>query len=299
MIERQTIDGRKATVSYLGPGFQPVDEADADCVKVAFDDGEVAFLVPERRIEALARFAGVDLNKYSPDQPRDDHGRWSGGGSVYPSIKTDMTRGLAKNETALQPVKNLDELYDRAKAAEPQFKADVENAAKAVGGKAVFTPAQYAEPGTTLKSRTSAERKMKSELNNDPTQLRDVLRGSVVTNDVLSARQAASQFIGDHQDDILRVKDRFTNPVSGYRDILINYRTPDGLVAEVQFGAQNMIDTKNGEGHALYEQMRVLPAAAAHGGGSASEQYRLLDAQQTALYNRAYEADGNGRGWRT
>jgi hypothetical protein len=47
VIERQTIDGRKATVAYLkGASFAPADADDYDLAKVIFDDGQVVFLVP-------------------------------------------------------------------------------------------------------------------------------------------------------------------------------------------------------------------------------------------------------------
>lgn len=48
MIARETIDGRKATVAYMTRRFEPADKAEAELVKVRFDDGEVVFLVPRR-----------------------------------------------------------------------------------------------------------------------------------------------------------------------------------------------------------------------------------------------------------
>ena len=44
MIERQVIEGRKASVVYIRHDFTPCKPAEADLVKVVFDDGEVAFL---------------------------------------------------------------------------------------------------------------------------------------------------------------------------------------------------------------------------------------------------------------
>lgn len=49
MIEHTEINGRKATVSYLGDGFVPVDHKEiATMIKVVFEDGESMFLVPAR-----------------------------------------------------------------------------------------------------------------------------------------------------------------------------------------------------------------------------------------------------------
>ncbi len=41
---RQQIDGRWATVLFLTAGFGPAEEADAQVMKVVFDDGEVRYL---------------------------------------------------------------------------------------------------------------------------------------------------------------------------------------------------------------------------------------------------------------
>src|SRR5262249_31947815 len=45
-IQRQTINGRKATVAYIKRDFTPVSPADAEMAKVVFDDGDVIFLSP-------------------------------------------------------------------------------------------------------------------------------------------------------------------------------------------------------------------------------------------------------------
>jgi len=52
MIERQEVDGRIATVSYLTNEFQPASKDEAELIKVVFDDGELLFGVPVRSEEA-------------------------------------------------------------------------------------------------------------------------------------------------------------------------------------------------------------------------------------------------------
>ena len=54
MIERQTINGRPATVGYLDQGFSPADKDTAPLVKVSFDDGETLFL----STKSPAQYAG-------------------------------------------------------------------------------------------------------------------------------------------------------------------------------------------------------------------------------------------------
>jgi hypothetical protein len=66
MIEHTEIDGRKATVSYLGDGFVPVDHKEiATMIKVVFEDGESMFLVPARgSAEALVKLRDHDSVMY-------------------------------------------------------------------------------------------------------------------------------------------------------------------------------------------------------------------------------------------
>lgn len=48
MMEYQTIDGRKATIIYLGKDFSPVDKEDAVLIKIVYDDGDTAWLVSSK-----------------------------------------------------------------------------------------------------------------------------------------------------------------------------------------------------------------------------------------------------------
>lgn len=41
MIEHTTVEGRPATVIYLKRDFTPVEQAEAEMIKVLFDDGGV------------------------------------------------------------------------------------------------------------------------------------------------------------------------------------------------------------------------------------------------------------------
>lgn len=214
------------------------------------------------------------------------------GAKEQPDFKGSLARETDQDTT--QPVKSVDELYERAKKAEGPFKDLMEATAKKYNSEVQYTPTEYAEPGTILKSRKSAERKLKSELGDDPKLLRDVIRATVVSERIEDTRKAAADFIGANSDAILRVKDRYVNEMKGgYRDILINYRTPEGLVAEVQFNSKNMVKAKNGSAHALYEKIRELPA----GSGNAKT-VEQLEQQMTTIYEQAYQADGDGKGWK-
>jgi Uncharacterized protein conserved in bacteria (DUF2213) len=245
--------------------------------------------------------AGFKENEHPRGQPGNpgQFSSSSGGGGLsksegskskeQPDFKGSLARQTEADTT--QPVKSLDELYERAKKAEVPFKDLLSSLAEKYNSEAKFQVG--GEAGTSLKTRSSSERKLKSELNGDVTLLRDVLRGTVVSHDNESARKAAADFIGEHGDDILRVKDRIMDPLKGgYRDILVNYRTPDGLVAEVQFNSKNMVAAKMGGAHALYEKARELI-------NPSVEALEHLEQQMSELYEKAYQADGDGKGWKS
>lgn len=195
-----------------------------------------------------------------------------------PDIHSNLTTEFADST---QPVKSIDELYERAKAEEPAFREQVAKIAAATGSKVKFSE----KDGSILKTRESSERKLRDELGGDASKLRDVLRGTVISDSVEKTRQTVADFIEDHGDDILRIKDRIVGPTSsGYRDILVNFRTPGGLVAELQFNSKAMLAAKD-KGHEFYDEIRT---------GKAKGSFDELQAKSRALYDAAYKADGNG-----
>jgi len=148
-----------------------------------------------------------------------------------------------------------------------------------------------------LKSRKSAERKVQNELGGDPSQLRDVLRATIVSQKIEDVRAAAAKFMEANKANIVKVKDRIVNPApGGYRDILINFRTPNGLISEVQFNTPVMIKAKLGDGHRIYEAVRVLEARKSGGGHARMKEFLKKKSEQ--LYDGAYQAGGNGN-WGT
>jgi hypothetical protein len=207
-----------------------------------------------------------------------------------PDFKDSLAHETDKDTT--QPVKSLDELYERAKEAEPGFKSAMGATAERHGAEVKYTPENSAEPGTILKSRSSAERKLNNELAGDASKIRDVLRATIISDKVESTRRAAADFIAEHSDVILRVKDRIMSPIAGgYRDILINYRTPEGIVAEVQFNSKNMVKAKSETAHKLYKEAQALL-------NPTPEALQRLEQQMATIYEGAYMADGDGNGWK-
>ncbi|MCL2832095.1 MAG: hypothetical protein FWD78_02900 [Treponema sp.] len=59
---------------------------------------------------------------------------------------------------------------------------------------------------------------------------------------------------------VVRIKDRYkTTPKSGYQDILLNIKAPNGFIGEIQLNVSQMYDAKEKYGgHAIYEVQREL-----------------------------------------
>jgi hypothetical protein len=207
------------------------------------------------------------------------------GGGAGAGDKT-IHHDLSKPGEGTQPVASLEELYQKAKADEAQFQKDLEEVAKQTDGEVVLPPKEASYPGTNLKSMESTLRKLRDELDGDFTQLKDILRGTIANDTVAASRTAALKFIEQNSDSIMRVKDRFVSSSTGYRDILVNYRTKSGIIAEVQFNSKLLLKAKFGEGHKLYERQRAP--------GLSKAEALALKQQEASIYDSAYTNSGNG-----
>lgn len=147
-----------------------------------------------------------------------------------------------------QPTNNLDELYQAAAAARPGFFRLLQRIAEASGGQVVTTP---------LKSRERAEAKIAAEYEGRAAEIKDLLRGSIHYNSLKQLYQGLEQ-LKEEAVEVLLIKDRFKNPTrSGYRDALVNIRTPNGVIAELQLHLEQILVAKF-EGHKYYEQEQEL-----------------------------------------
>lgn len=85
VIEQTTIDGRAATVSYMDRGFNLVPVADAELVKVMFDDGEMAFLVPGDVAKAASKTLYVKRQLLNSNQVRE----WAASQGIASALPAD------------------------------------------------------------------------------------------------------------------------------------------------------------------------------------------------------------------
>ena len=176
----------------------------------------------------------------------------------------------AKAEQALLPYVN------KAKAIKPKFDQQIRDIAAQVDGEARI-------PG--LKGLGRAAEKLILETddgmagNPKGSDIMDLLRATIVVNSE-SQIQPALELIKKKFPQVLRVKDRFTKPQdTGYRDILMNVKLPNGLAVEIQLNIPEMIKAKT-SGHVLYAMSRNLV--------DGDPQKVKLDDLSRDLYGEAY-----------
>lgn len=180
----------------------------------------------------------------------------------------------------------LKTMMSRAPAAQAFLTKTLESAVKQSGGRMVAYEEITDGRGTRasvgpVKGERRIVEKAIIEEGGDLGGIKDLVRASIAVDSVEEAgpllRTIKKQF------DVIRVKDRFANPMLGYRDILLNIRTPDGTIGEIQIHVKAMLKAKETKGHKLYEQLR----RAIHIPGM-QDQVVSLQKQTLELYNHAW-----------
>lgn len=155
-----------------------------------------------------------------------------------------------------QNTHDLDALYGEAAVADKDLKRMTRAVAASTGGTAVFPP------GGGLKGRKRAKEKIEVELGGDASLLMDISRSSVVYDDVDQVYRAL-QFILRQGYEVVRLKDRALEPLpSGFWDIHLNLRMPNGHIAELQLHLRKIRQYSIEKGHKRYERIREMEARA-------------------------------------
>ncbi|MFT5789990.1 MAG: hypothetical protein ACI8SJ_002113 [Shewanella sp.] len=113
-----------------------------------------------------------------------------------------------------------------------------------------------------IKSRDRAQLKLQNKLNNDASQLTDLVRASIVSKDIHNLMQAYALVKSDSQ--IVQVKNRFSQPKdSGYRDLNLLVKLPKSqMIAEIQLHLADIAEIKSGDEHLVYEQVQQIQSNA-------------------------------------
>lgn len=191
--------------------------------------------------------------------------------------------------TAMGPAfkNSLLEMMSSAPAAQAFLEKTLTSVLGRVGGQMV--PYQHITEGVgirasmgPIKSARRTVEKAVLEEGGNIDGIKDLVRASVAVDSLDDVRPLLQAIKGRFT--FMRPpKDRFANPVLGYRDILINFRAPNGVVGEIQIHVKPMLKAKETVGHGLYEQMRRLinnPAA--------QDRVVALQRQTLNLYNKAW-----------
>lgn len=155
-----------------------------------------------------------------------------------------------------QHTRDLDTLYGDAAVADKHLKQISLDIAACTGGTAVFPP------GGGLKGRKRAEEKIEVELGGDASLLMDITRSSIAYDNVDQV-YGALEYILRQGYEVVRLKDRALEPLpSGFWDIHLNLRMPNGHIAELQLHLRKIQKYSNGPGHRLYEKIRGMKSKA-------------------------------------
>jgi len=148
-----------------------------------------------------------------------------------------------------QPCSELDNLYQRAGQGQQELAA-LTRLITALSNTEALIP--------SLKSRARAQAKINGELGGQADRLTDLVRTSVIADDIPSLLRAYAT-LKEHAR-IVQVKNRFDEPTaSGYRDLNVLVRLPESdLIAEVQFHLRRIAAVKNGPEHQLYERIQRI-----------------------------------------
>ena len=155
-----------------------------------------------------------------------------------------------------QRTHDLGVLYNDAAAAHKHLQQITLNIAACTGGSAVFPP------GGGLKGRKRAEEKIEVELGGDASLLMDITRSSIAYDTVDQVYDALATILRRGYE-VVRFKDRALEPLpSGFWDIHLNLRMPNGHIAELQLHLKAIQAYSNGQGHRLYDKIRTMESSA-------------------------------------
>lgn len=183
-----------------------------------------------------------------------------------------------------QGTADLNQLYREAEVAQKSLNELTRDLAKKFNGEPLIPSA--------LKGRPRAQEKIDADYQGDASQIVDLARSSVVFKTMKELEQATAAL--KKQAVVTREKDRFVQPMDGYRDRLYNLKMPNGHVVEIQLHLEAIIKVKDGPGHALYEKIRGIQATANKGGRKLNQaeaaEVSRLKAEMKRLYDEALES---------
>ncbi|UHC17295.1 hypothetical protein LRS73_05210 [Methylobacterium currus] len=219
---------------------------------------------------------------FDPDQPRDEHGRWTSGGSHY--VGPEDAPGALGRWKAESRFSDLVDLL-QASAGNQRTLASIGSAIAASLGVA------FADPGP--KTPESARRKFETKGYETAGEMTDLVRAGFTA----PAPADADAVVAALAEQLDVIDEGWARTPLGYVDRKVLVRFPDSQIGEVQIWEPNLIDAKNTRGHALYEEWRRLPFDDPRREGYAAEMRRLYSAALEKA-GPSWEAVSRGDGGR-
>ncbi len=143
------------------------------------------------------------------------------------------------------------------------------------------------KPRPELKKRERVLEKIGDKYSGNPAPVVDIAAGTIVVDSVDDAYAALARVARDKDLEIVSFDDRFAAPQrSGYQDLQMNVRMPDGHVAELRIQVDAVQRVSDDVDHALYEIHRTFIKPA---DGKLSPAERKQQELKAALQRRAQD----------
>lgn len=191
--------------------------------------------------------------------------------------------------TAMEP--GLASMYEKAGAVKPVFDGRLMEVADSLGAQLKLAK---------LKGVDRAVSKIEADYGGDATQIKDLVRGTVVVKSLQDVERALAELRGKFEVLEQGYRNGLTGErvdSTGYRDVKMNVRI-DGHIAEVQVNLAEMMTAKK-EAHPLYvEQSTLMRQLSDEGRGptiAEGEKLAALEARQQAIYATAWEEATSSR----
>jgi HK97 family phage portal protein len=196
---------------------------------------------------------------YSPDQDRDDHGRFTteGGGSEGSGEKS----GGGESGGSADPAAAARDIHHNALDIEPRTTGDMRTLEN---DKAKLVGLEYAVKSESSIARKLADFKTENEQAGKPftrevalAELKDSVRYTLMTDVEHYNAQVPSALKSLEADGykVTKFKNYWDDPI--YKGINVNMRAPSGTIIELQFHTPESFHTKEHLNHKPYEEYRL------------------------------------------
>lgn len=216
---------------------------------------------------------------------------WSTNPERVAQIRDELGLTPLKQAEAVTMKPDLSGMYEQARAVKPVFDNRLMEIADSLGAQLKLA---------NLKGVDRAVSKIEADYGGDATQIKDLVRGTVVVKSLQDVERAIAELRNKFEVLDAGFRNSLTGPVmapTGYRDVKMNVRI-DGHIAEVQVNLAEMIAAKS-EAHKLYEQDAAIERQIKAEGREATPHEvataESLRQQQRAIYAAAWDEANSSR----